>query len=100
MKRRWTKNEEEILRNHLYEARPIYELFRILDRSPASVRNKAWTLGMTGTGDHYGRWWLPETRAELQKLWDDGLSVKAIAQKLHMTQFAIYGKIKRMGLKR
>ncbi len=43
--------------------------------------------------------WTPERKAELRKLWDDGLSTREIGRRMGITKNAAIGKAHRLGLK-
>lgn len=96
--RYWTSEEDRRLRQ-LWK-RGLSDLFigERLGRTPAAVSEHRRALGLAAQNLDGGEVWTAKRIAELTALWNAGISVAKIAERLGVTRNAVSGKRLRLGL--
>jgi hypothetical protein len=97
-RRGWTADDDRRLRALRDGGHRLDTLCRVLDRSPSSVRNRLWELGLGGAGAIVGRGWTEADDGLLARLWVPGADRAAVAAALGRTVDSLKRRAGRLGL--
>jgi hypothetical protein len=99
-RRQWKMSHEEQLRRLCAAGMSIEDIATALHRTFQSVKKRAWKLRLIQKAKRPKSHWTAEEYATLERLWNAGEKIGAIAEATGRSKSAVRGKVVRAGLKR